>query len=437
MSEKNTAKFKWSISMLTIPLIGVYLFPLLALTSLYAMQHVPYTLLIQFIVVGWLGQWIQHKIPGFGDKSVFIRGVTAVVVGVIFGMVIKIGFILPLPDILTISVWGVISAYVGVTFQPIFRSVMLWRLQIFGVISAILLSMATRQIEFMQSLLSYAGPVYIAGVISFVAWIVGQYSVQLDRAILNDGKRRVVLRDFARANHQRLMWMLILIAGIGAFPSLAAWLGPLRDRLLAWIRGLFGTGPNQEPPLSPTMPNEPMVMPDEMKEPPSEPSIIWNILGWVVMGAVAVVILWLLLRLGQKVMNRLMDQFKGMLQPGEKKSEPRTEYMDISETLEVPTKVRKPWFRKKEGPPVQDAERVRYYYRTWIDKAAHRGAEIQGAHTPLEAAKTIVQHSPKQDEEELSVRLPDVYNVVRYGKKVPNEPDMVEIDRIWKSYRSK
>lgn len=37
----------------------------------------------------------------------------------------------------------------------------------------------------------------------------------------------------------------------------------------------------------------------------------------------------------------------------------------------------------------------------------------------------------------LSARLPDTYNAVRYGEKAPDRSDMVEIDRIWRSYRSK
>ena len=60
-----------------------------------------------------------------------------------------------------------------------------------------------------------------------------------------------------------------------------------------------------------------------------------------------------------------------------------------------------------------------------------------GDHTPLEAAQTIIRNRVKQEENELSARLPDTYNSVRYGGKVPDRSDMVEIDRIWKSYRSK
>ncbi|UOK65195.1 hypothetical protein MT997_13005 [Paenibacillus sp. OVF10] len=62
---------------------------------------------------------------------------------------------------------------------------------------------------------------------------------------------------------------------------------------------------------------------------------------------------------------------------------------------------------------------------------------IQGTHTPLEAAQTIIQNGVKVEEDELSARLPDAYNAVRYGEKAPDRSDMVEIDRIWRSYRSK
>jgi len=437
MRSRQEATTKGLIAMLAVLMAGIYLFPIFTITSFYAMEHLPFTLFILVILVGWLGQFIQHKIPGFSEKSTFIRGVTALVIGFLFALVVGMSLILPLPDIITLVLCGVISAYAGLTFQPVFHSVLLWRLQIMGVISAIVLMIASNSLEFMQPIRTYTLWIYIAGVISFAFWLVGRYMLQLDQAILNDGKRRLVLRDFARANHQRFMWMFIVIVAIGAFPSLAAWLGPLRDRLLAWIRGWFGPISGEEPRLPMDNPNQQLNIPNDWREPPSEPSVFWNILGWVVMCAVAGAILWLLLRLGQKTINRLMDRFKGMLQPGEKKAEPRTEYIDVSETLDAPAKVRKNWFRKKEAPPAQDAERVRYYYRTWIEKAAHRGVVIQGTHTPLEAAQTIIQNGVKVEEDELSARLPDTYNAVRYGEKAPDRSDMVEIDRIWRSYRSK
>lgn len=316
-SNSNNTKEKVLLSMSAVLLIGVYFYPLLTLTSLYATGHLPYTLMVIFVIAGWLGQWVQHRLPTISEKNMFIRWGAALLMGLLVSLVIALVWAFPLPDLLTAVVWGVISAYIGLNFQPVFRSILIWRLQIWGVVSAIVLSGAANGIEFMQPLRAYTGTIYAAGVISFVGWLVGQYSVQLDRAILNDGSKRIVLREFARANHQRLLWMLIVIAGIGAFPSLVAWLGPLRDRLLAWIRGLIGSSSNQEPPITPTAPNEPPMIPEGM-EPTGEPSVFWDILGWVVMGAVAVVILWLILRLGQKAINKLMERFKGLLQPGQK-----------------------------------------------------------------------------------------------------------------------
>ncbi|MGC5770981.1 DUF4129 domain-containing protein [Paenibacillus pabuli] len=436
MSDSRSSKERVLLSTLAVLLIGVYLYPFLTITSLYAAGHLPYTLMGIFVVAGSLGQWVQHRLPAVSEKNTFIRWGSALIMGLLVSFIIALIVGLPLPDLLTAVVWGVISAYVGLNVQPVFRSILIWRLQIFGVLTAIVCSGAANGIEFMLPLRVYAGTIYAAGVISFAGWLVGQYSVQLDRAILNDGQRRIVLREFARANHQRLGWMLIVIAGIGAFPSLVAWLGPLRDRLLAWIRDLLSSSSNQDAPITPTAPNEPPMLPEGM-EASGEPSVFWDILGWVVMGAVAVVVLWLILRLGQKAINKLMDRFKGLLQPGQKKGEPRTEYVDISETLEAPAKMRKTWFRRKEPLPSQDAERVRFYYRKWIDRAAARGVDIQGAHTPLEAAETIVQHEAREDDERLSAMLPDHYNAVRYGKKSPDDSEMSEIDQIWKSYRSK
>lgn len=91
---------------------------------------------------------------------------------------------------------------------------------------------------------------------------------------------------------------------------------------------------------------------------------------------------------------------------------------------------------EKETPPSQEAERVRYYYRKWIDQARQQGVEIEAAQTPLEAAEKILHHkssSDKQDTQRFSDMLTRTYNVVRYGKKAPNPSEMSEIDRNWKS----
>ncbi|MGF6356014.1 uncharacterized membrane protein YvlD (DUF360 family) [Paenibacillus sp. 4624] len=438
MNENDAMKRTHIISMLPVFSIGIYLFPIFTITSLYTSGYFPYLLFGLYVMAGLLGLWIQHRFTSVIEKSAFVRGLMAVVICILFAWVSGMLLTLSLPEIITLGVGLFIAAYTGLHFDPVFHSNRLWRLQLVGVISAIVSTIAATQIEFMLPVMMYTGYIYAAGVISFGCWIVGQYRAQLDRAVLNDGKRRLVLREFTRANHLRIIWMLIIIAGIGAFPGLAAWLAPLQDRLLAWIRGLFGTSSPQEPPLTPEMPNEPMNLPDELRGLPSEPSVFWEILGWIVFGAAAAVILWLLVKLGRTIMDKLAERFKGLLQPVQKRQEPKTEYVDISETLEVPAKVRKRWFRKKEPVPIQAGERIRYYYRVWVSNAMDRGVQVEKSYTPLETAESIKESYPKSKEgteEELATRLPEVYNAVRYGKKDDENPDMIDMDRIWKSYR--
>jgi len=437
MSENDAIKRAHIISMLAVLSIGIYLFPIFTITSLYTRAYFPYLLFGLYVMAGLLGLWIQHRFTSVIEKSSFVRGVMAFAICILFVWVSGMLLTLSLPAIITLGAGLFIAALTGLNFDSAFHSSRLWRLQLVGVISAIVSTIAAMQIEFMLPMQMYTGYIYAAGVISFGCWIVGQYRAQLDRAVLNDGKRRLVLREFTRANHLRILWMLIIIAGIGAFPSLAAWLAPLRDRLLAWIRGLLGASSPQEPPLTPEMPNEPMNLPDEFREPPSDPSLFWEILGWIVFGAAAAVILWLLVKLGRTLMDKLAERFKGLLQPVQKRQEPRTEYVDISETLEVPTKVRKRWFRKKEPVPTQAGERIRYYYRVWVSNAMDRGVKVEKSYTPLETAESIKESylkSKEGTEQELATRLPEVYNAVRYGKKDEHNPDMIEMDRIWKSY---
>ncbi|MBU5355657.1 hypothetical protein KQI74_25720 [Paenibacillus barcinonensis] len=461
MNENDERKRMHGIAMLALLSIGVYLFPIMTITSLYAQRVIPFILFGLFVVTGWFVQWLQHRFTGLMERSSFVRSAAALVIGTWFAIIPGMLLHLSLPVIITLAACSITASFTGFQYDHSYHSTMLWRLQIMGVISAIVLTIAAGQVQFLWPMQMYTMYMYAAGVISFVLWIVAQYRTQLDRAVLNDGSRRLVLREFTRANHQRIIWMLVVIVGIGAFPSLAAWLAPLRDRVLAWIRSLLGTSSPQQLPDTPQTPNEPMTLPDELKGPPSEPSMFWEILSWVVFGAAAAVMIWLLAKLARVIWNKLEERFKGMLQPAQKREAPKTEYVDISELLEVPTQVRKRWFRKKESVPAQCGERIRYYYRTWVNQALQRGVGIEKSHTPLEAAETIIKSGSKSSdrnsgfkssdikssskplaakshfkpgEQELAARLPAAYNAVRYGRNGEDYPDVIEMDRIWKSY---
>ncbi|MCG7384771.1 DUF4129 domain-containing protein [Paenibacillus sp. ACRRY] len=428
------SKSSLGISLLATLLIGVYVFPLLTLTSFYANGHFPYILLVIYALASGIGVLLGHRFQGLGTHM-WLRLVGALLLGVFVSFIGAWITGLTGPELITALLWGTISAFVGLAPEPSLRSTLMWRWQVFGVVGSIIGGILSRWFEPLYPLQTYGGTLYATGFISFVACLLIVYSSQMDRAVLNDGKRKIVLREFNRANHQRLIWMLLIIAGIGAFPSLAAWLAPLRDRLLAWIRGLIGPSSDAQLPITPISGIDPSMLPGRVTER-SEPSVFWDMLGWFVLGASAALILWLIFRLGRKTIHRLMDRLRGIMEPRERRAEPRTEYIDISETLETPVRARKPWFRKKETPPSQEAERVRYYYRKWIDQARQRGVEIEAAQTPLEAAEKILHHkqsSDKQETQRFSDILTSAYNAVRYGKKAPNPSEMSEIDRNWKS----
>ncbi|WP_338542643.1 hypothetical protein [Paenibacillus tundrae] len=431
MNDSISSKVKLGLSCIAALLIGTYIYPILTLTSLYASGSLPYTLLFYYIITAGLAVLVQQRFPRLGSHAFYRSGV-AIVLGAVVFLITNLTLSLPWLELYTVGVWGIISAYIGLTSGPYLRSTATLRLQLVGVSSSILLSVASSWGEPFHLLQPYVTSLYVSGVICFAGWMITLYSSQMDRAILNDSNRRLVLREFARANRQRLMWILITIGLIGAFPSLAAWLGPLRDRLLAWIRGLLNTS-GQETPIPPAEPMNTPMLPEQTTEGNSEPSILWDILGWVVLIAVILVILWFTMRWGQGALHRLMERLKGMMNSKDKKMTPPTEYMDISETLAAPTRVRKPWFRKKEPLPTQDRDRIRFYYRKWINSAARSGVHIEGSQTPLETGEIVQREGSKQGDKRLSTILPDAYNAVRYGKKAPDTDKMNELDQIWKS----
>lgn len=423
-------------SLWAVWLQGIYMYPLLVVTGLYSGTRLPFILLMVHGGAGLLGVLVRRRYMGTRRKA-WLRLGASFVMGML-AMVVALPFSLSLLDLVSVAVWGAFAAYMGLTPEPELRSTLSWRLQMFGVAGAIVAS-AVSSLEPFRVLQAYNNTLYVSGGISFVAWLLGIYFAQLDRAMLNDGNRRMVLKEFVRANHVRLLLLLIVIGAIGAFPSLAAWLAPLRDRLLAWIRSLLGSSSSSEPPPPPSAANEPLMFPGEAEGSPGEPSMLWNILGWAVLGFVAVVIVWLVVRLGKRVFIKWVERFKRWLEPGESKKEPITAYMDVSESLQMPAKKRKQWFRKKDSLPSEDGERVRYYYGHWIRNAKRLGVRLPDSSTPLEAAEVIGRErgTHKWEAGKLTEVLPHAYNEVRYGNKVPDHEALREIDRIWKSERAK
>ena len=126
--------------MLSVLMAGIYLFPIFTLASFYAMEHLPNTLFILVVLqVGWDNSFnIKFQVLAINIHSLWTSGTRHMLLG--------LSLILPLPDIITLVLCGVISAYTGLTFQPVFHSVLLWRLQIMGVISAIALTIASNSL---------------------------------------------------------------------------------------------------------------------------------------------------------------------------------------------------------------------------------------------------------------------------------------------------
>lgn len=73
-SKSSSNKERVFLSMSAVLLIGVYFYPLLTLTSLYATGHLPYTLMAVFVIAGWLGQWVQHRLPALSEKTHLFDG---------------------------------------------------------------------------------------------------------------------------------------------------------------------------------------------------------------------------------------------------------------------------------------------------------------------------------------------------------------------------
>lgn len=77
MNESNSSSpnERVLLSMTSVLLIGVYFYPVLTMTSLYTTGHLPYILMAIFVIAGWSGQWVQHKLPTISEKTRLFDGV--------------------------------------------------------------------------------------------------------------------------------------------------------------------------------------------------------------------------------------------------------------------------------------------------------------------------------------------------------------------------
>ena len=74
------SKSRIGMSLLATLLIGVYVFPLLTLTSFYAYGHFPYILLIIYALTSGIGVLLGHRFQGLGTRM-WLRLVGALLLG--------------------------------------------------------------------------------------------------------------------------------------------------------------------------------------------------------------------------------------------------------------------------------------------------------------------------------------------------------------------
>ena len=168
----------------------------------------------------------------------------------------------------------------------------------------------------------------------------------------------------------------------------------------------------------------------------------------VVFAAIAVGLIYLLYRLLRKVprlIARIKQFLSGVLGGVDRSNQ--TGYVDKKESLlelrDTPrlflSKARN-WLksrrsRERTWAELQDnAERVRYLFRTAMRHAVTGGFRYQRERTPLENAEAL--GSRDKESPEAALALARQYNAVRYGERIPPDAEVEELARRFLKNRS-
>ncbi|MCQ6562090.1 DUF4129 domain-containing protein [Paenibacillus mendelii] len=229
--------------------------------------------------------------------------------------------------------------------------------------------------------------------------------------------------------HNRVM--VILIVGLTVFLVLAIQLQALFSSLGGAIVALLNkllSGESREELPAEMPPNEPAPPPQLPKG--GEPSPIWDILTYVLLTVVAVLLLWVILRIMKHVPGwlRLLRERLARLFGRERVIRSQG-YVDEVESIWKPGRFAA-WFRgssresRLKWKDLPDNEsRIRYLYRQWLGQRVKAGYAYKPHLTPVETGSELSEQLSSQ-ENEMAELLVNHYGSVRYGKKAISDAEL-------------
>ncbi|RXZ81824.1 DUF4129 domain-containing protein [Paenibacillaceae bacterium] len=255
-----------------------------------------------------------------------------------------------------------------------------------------------------------------------------------------DGKPAVAA-SVLRQNRIHIFLLLVFIIVLSLSRQIKELLQRIWEQIKQWINSLGSDATDLPPEEAPPQPEAPMF--PEVEQ--GEPSLFWQ---WVeriaivaAYAAVAVVLLFLLYKLGQKLpllirkvihlLNRLFNR-QGLA--GDSAG-----YEDEVETLfeldSLAQKFKDRWRRMGRGYKEQrwedladNEQKIRFLYRKWLRQQMKQGYKPKSALTPREMMKDIALWHAKQTAD--PTELAEIYERVRYGKHTVQDDEVAGMLRL-------
>ncbi|MEC0092847.1 DUF4129 domain-containing protein [Paenibacillus macquariensis] len=268
-----------------------------------------------------------------------------------------------------------------------------------------------------------AGSLYVAGLISLCSWILQLNSQQVRRETLsNHSTQQGAFRGFVRVNRG---WSILVILGMvifGAFTQLSQGLYWLWNQFAHWLSRIIDMMNQRSKPINPESAPIPELFPiEEGAAKEAGPTIWMDLIYWTVKVIIALVVLYILFRIVRFITVKI-GQFIAKLYS--KRGDSRTQVKDIFTYRDKIEKIEKnrrsfSFRRKRNILPDNPHGKVRYYYKSMVQRAIREGLEYSTSQTPNEIA--FLLEGNKNGESVLSTsavnNITSLYNDVRYGNK--------------------
>jgi len=260
-------------------------------------------------------------------------------------------------------------------------------------------------------------------------------------------------REGSAVSGKTRMWTAVLfglVLLLGYFREIGSAIGQAAAsvvRFFFYLLGLLLPSNEVDTPAGEPA-GQPMLPPMEETKPHPFLDLLTEVVKYLVFAAIAVGLLYLLYRLLRKLprlISRIKQLLAGVLGGVDRSNQ--TGYVDKKESLlelrDTPrlflSKARN-WLksrrsRERAWSELQDnAERVRYLFRTAMRQAVTGGFRYQRERTPLENGEALAARDNESPEAALA--LARQYSAVRYGERIPQDAEVEDLAKRFLKNRS-